>query len=138
MEDDVKETVNVEQHENNPNNNPKRKRTKDSYVSEAGLNLNNCNSLNICNSPSTIANSQAKLINTKRPTTVVNRRPENQDISERKKVVPGRQTYGELVRKRSNDIVILGDSIKNFSRHQKKKKISNQTMEDHTARLRYF
>ena len=36
----------------------------------------------------------------KRPTTVVNRRSENQDIYEIKKSVSGRQTYGEPLKKR--------------------------------------
>ena len=123
MEDDIKETVNIEQYDGNPNNNPKRTRIKESYVGEADLNLNNCNTLNNCNRPSTITNSQSNLINPKRPTTVANRRQENQDISERKKVVPGRQTYSESIRKTSNDIGIFGDNITNFSRtffYQKK------------------
>ena len=72
MEDDIKETVNIEQYDSNPNNNPKRTRTKESYVGEADLNLNNCNTLNNCNRPSTITNSQSNLINPKRPTTVAN------------------------------------------------------------------
>ena len=83
----------------------------------------NCNTLNNCNRPSTITNSQSNLIKPKRPTTVANRRPENQDISERKKVAPGRETYSESIRKTSNDIGIFGDNITNFSRtffYQKK------------------
>ena len=50
---------------------------KELYVIEADFNLNNCNSLNNGNRPSTIANSQNYLIKPKRPTTVVNRRSEN-------------------------------------------------------------
>ena len=55
----------------------------------------------------------------KRPTAVVNRSPENQDIYKRKKVVSGRQTYGELIRKKMSKIVIFGDSITSFSRYHK-------------------
>ena len=84
VEDDVKETYNVEQYEDNPNNNHTKTTTKDSYIIEADLNLTNCNT------PNTIANSQTYLITHKRPTTVVNRRSENQEIYEREKVVPGR------------------------------------------------
>ena len=74
MEYDVKEITNVEQYDDRPNNNPTRTTTKESYVSEANLNLNNCNR------PSKIANNQTYLITHKRPITIGNRRPENQDI----------------------------------------------------------
>ena len=98
MEDDLQETANVEQYDDNQNNNLTRTTTKESCISEADLNLNNSNR------PIIIANSQNHLIMHKRPTTVVNRRPENQDIYKRKKVVPGRQTYGESIRRTSNNI----------------------------------
>ena len=62
----------------NENNNPIRTTTKESDLSEADLNINNCNT------PSKIANGQTYLTTHKRSTTVVNRRPENQDIFERK------------------------------------------------------
>ena len=62
----------------NENNNPIRTTTKESDLSEADLNINNCNT------PSKIANSQTYLTTHKRSTTVVNRRQENQDIFERK------------------------------------------------------
>ena len=62
----------------NENNNPIRTTNKESDLSEADLNINNCNT------PSKIANSQTYLTTHKRSTTVVNRRPENQDIFERK------------------------------------------------------
>ena len=42
VKDDVQETANVEQYDDNPNNNPTRTTTKESCVSEADLNLNNC------------------------------------------------------------------------------------------------
>ena len=67
---------------------------------------------------------------------MLNRRPENQDIYKRKKFVPGRQTYGETIGKRSNNIVIYGDSITNFSRYRKN--IFNQKIEDRKARFKYF
>ena len=73
-------------------------------VSEVNLNLN------YSSRPRKIANSQTHLTTHKRPTTVVNSRPENQDIYESKKVVPGRQTYGETIGKRSNNIAIFGAS----------------------------
>ena len=95
------------------NKNPTRATTKKSCVSEADSNLNNCNR------PNTITNNQNHLITHKRPTAVVNRRPENQDIYKRKKVVSGRQTYGESIRKTMNKIVIFGDSITNFRRYHK-------------------
>ena len=112
MEDDVKESVNVEKYDNS-NNNPTRTTTKESYVSEANLNFN------YPSRPRNVANSQTHLTTHKRPTTVVNRRSENQDIYKRKKVVPGRQTCGETIGKRSNNIVIFRDSITNFSRYHK-------------------
>ena len=114
----------------NSNNNPARATTKESYVSEANLNLNYSSRLR------KIANSQTHLTTHKRPTAAVNRRPENQDIYERKKVVPERQTYGETIRTRSNNIVIFGDSITNFSRYHKN--IFNQKIEDSKARFKYF
>ena len=58
----------------NENNNPIRTTTKESDLSEADLNINNCNT------PSKIANSQTYLTTYKRSTNAVNRRPENQDI----------------------------------------------------------
>ena len=61
-------------------NNPTRTTTKESYLNEVDLNLNNCNR------PSKIANSQTYLITPKRLATVVNRRPENQDISKVRKL----------------------------------------------------
>ena len=48
--------------------------TKESYVSEANLNLN------YSSRPRIIASSQTHLTTHKGPTTVVNRRPKNQDI----------------------------------------------------------
>ena len=42
VKDDVQETANVEQYDDNPKNNPTRTTTKESCVSEADLNLNNC------------------------------------------------------------------------------------------------
>ena len=66
----------------------------------------------------------------------MNRTPENQDIYERKKLVSGRQTYGEKIGKRSNSIVIFGDSITNFSRYHKN--IFNKKIEDRKGRFRYF
>ena len=50
--DAVKETANVEQHEDNPNNNPTRMTTEESYTIQANLNLTNYNR------PTKIANSQ--------------------------------------------------------------------------------
>ena len=68
-----------------------------------------------------ITNSPNYLIKPKRRTALVNRRPENQDISERKKVVPGKQNFSESKKnpKTSNDLVIFGNSITNFSRYKK-------------------
>ena len=68
-----------------------------------------------------ITNSPNYLIKPKRRTALVNRRPENQDISERKKVVPGKQNFSESKKnpKTSNDLVIFGNSIRNFSRYKK-------------------
>ena len=109
----------------NSNNNPTRATTKESYLSEAHVNLNNCNR------PSKIANSQTYLITHKRP-----ERPENQDISKRKKVVSRRQTYSESTRKASNNLVIFGDSITNFSRYHQN--IFIQKIEDRRARVKYF
>ena len=129
MEDDAKESVNVEKYDDNSNNNPTRTTTKESYVSEANLNLD------YSSRPEKIVNSQTHLTAHKRQTTVVNRRPENQDIYKRKKVVPGRQAYGEKIGKRSNDIVIFGDSITNFSRY---KNIFNQKIDDCKPRFKYF
>ena len=40
VEDDAKESANVEKYDDNSNNNPTRTTTKESYVSEANLNLN--------------------------------------------------------------------------------------------------
>ena len=40
VEDDAKESANVEKYNDNSNNNPTRKTTKESYVREANLNLN--------------------------------------------------------------------------------------------------
>ena len=71
VEDDAKESVNVEKYDGNSNNNPTRTTTKESYVSEANLNLN------YSGRPRKIANSQTHLTTRKRPTTIVNRRPEN-------------------------------------------------------------
>ena len=45
--------------------------------------------------------------------------PQNQVACKRKKVVLGRHTSGESIRKTINDIVIFGDSITNFTRYQK-------------------
>ena len=56
MEDDLGEIANQEQYEDNPNNNPTRTTTKESYVNEADLNLTNCNRRN------TTENNQAYLI----------------------------------------------------------------------------
>ena len=93
VDDDVKETVNAEHNDKNLNKHPKRTRAEESQVIVI---VNNCNSLNTCNRPTAITNSQNYLIKSKRPTTLVNRRAENQDISERKKVVPRRQNFSEL------------------------------------------
>ena len=71
VEDDAKESVNEEKYDGNSNNNPTRTTTKESYVSEANLNLN------YSGKPRKIANSQTHLTTHKRPTTTVNRRPEN-------------------------------------------------------------
>ena len=130
MEDDTKESANVGKYNDNSNNNFTRTTTKESYVREANLHLN------YSSRPRKIANSQTYLTTNKRPTTVVNRRPENQDIYGRKKVVPGRQTYGETIRKRGNKIVIFGDCITNFSKYHKN--IFNQKIDDHKARFKYF
>ena len=73
--------------------NPTKITTKESYVSEGYLNLN------YASRPRIIGNNQTHLTTHKRPTTVVNRKPENQDIYERKKVGPGKQTYGETIGK---------------------------------------
>ena len=97
MQDDVKGSVNGAKYDDNSNNNPTRTTIKELYVNEAKLNLN------YPNRPRKIARSQTHLTANKRPTTVENRRPENQDIYEKKKVVPTRQTYGETTGKRSND-----------------------------------
>ena len=86
VEDNVQETTNVEKYDDSPNNNPTRTTTKKLCVSEADSNLNNCNR------PIRIANSQNYLMTHKIPTTVVNRKPENQDIYKRKKTVSGRKT----------------------------------------------
>ena len=91
MEDDAKESVNIEKYDDNSNNNPTKTTTKESYVSKANLNFD------YSSRPRKIAHSQTHLTAHKRPTTVVNRRPENQDIYKRKKVVPGRQTYGDNI-----------------------------------------
>ena len=109
-------TVNAEHNDKNLNKTPKRTRAKESQVIVI---VNNCNSFNTCNRPTTTTNSQNYLIKSKRPTTLVNRRAENQDISERKKVVPQRQNFSESKKKKSNDIVIFGNSITNYSRYQK-------------------
>ena len=71
VEDDVKETVNVETVWWKPSKNPTRTTTKKSCVSESDLNSNNCNR------PSTNVNNQTYIKTHKRPTTVVNRRPGN-------------------------------------------------------------
>ena len=81
VDDDVKETVNAEHNDKKLNKTPKRTRAKESQVIVI---VNNCNSFNTCNRPTTTTNSQNYLIKSKRPTTLVNRRAENQDISERK------------------------------------------------------
>ena len=94
VEDDAKESVNIEKYDDNSNNNSTRTTIKESYVSEANLNLD------YSSRPRKIANSQTHLTTHKRPTTVVNRRPESQDIYKSKDVVPGRQTYGETIGKR--------------------------------------
>ena len=60
----------------------------------------------------------------------------HQNIYVRKKVVPGRQTYGDTIGKTSNNIVIFGDSITNFSRYYKNN--FNQKIEDRKARFKYF
>ena len=130
VEDDAKESANVEKYDDNSNNNPTRATTKESYVSEADLNLN------YSSSPRKFANSQTHSATQKRPTIFVKRRPENQDIYETKKVAPGRQTYGETIGKRSNNIGIFGDSITNFSRYHKN--IFNQKIDDRKARFKYF
>ena len=78
-EDDVKETANVEQYDENPTNNPTRTTTKDPYVSEVDLNLNNCNR------PNKIENSQTYLI-----TTNYCRKQKESYMYERKKVALGR------------------------------------------------
>ena len=54
----------------------------------------------------------------------------------KEKVVPGRQTYGETIGKRSNNIAIFGDSITNFSRYHRN--IFNQKIEDRKPRFKYF
>ena len=130
VEDNVQETTNVEQYDDSPNNNPTRTTTKKLCFSEADSNLDNCNR------PIRIANSQNYLMTHKIPTTVVNRKPENQDIYKTKKTVPGRKTYGESIRKTSNNIVIFGGNITNFSRYHKD--IFNQKIEDRRARFKYF
>ena len=53
-----------------------------------------------------ITNSPNYLIKPKRRTALVNRRPENQDISERKKVVPGRQNFSESKKKPPKQVTI--------------------------------
>ena len=130
VEDDAKESVNIEKYDDNSNNNPTKTTTKESYVSEANLNFD------YSSRPRKIAHSQTHLTAHKRPTTVVNRRPENQDIYKRKKVVPGRKTYGETIGKRSNNIVSFSDSITNFSRYHNN--IFIQKTEDCKARFKYF
>ena len=100
LEDNAKESPNVEKYDHKSTNNP-----TESYVSEANLNSN------YSSRPRKMSNCQTHLTTHKRPTTVVNRRPDNQDVYQRKEVVPGRQTYCETIGKRSNKIVILDDSI---------------------------
>ena len=99
MEDDLKETVNFEHNDKNLNKNPKIT-AMESQISEADWNLNNCNSLPNCNRPTTTTNSQNYWIKSKRPTALVNRRAENQDISERRKVVPQRENLSESKKKK--------------------------------------
>ena len=94
-------------------------------MSEANLNLT------YSSRPRKIANSQSHLTTHKRPTTVVKKRLEIQDIYQRKKVVPEGQTYGETIGKRSNNIAIFGNSITSCSRYHtniliKKSKIVKQ------------
>ena len=71
VEDDVKETVNVETIWWKPSKSATRTTTKKSCVSESDLNSNNCNR------PSTNLNNQTYIKTLKRPTTVLNRRPGN-------------------------------------------------------------
>ena len=89
LEDNAKESPNVEKYDHKSNNNP-----TESYVSEANLNSN------YSSRPRKMSNCQTHLTTHKRPTTVVNRRPDNQDVYERKEVVPGRQTYCETIGKK--------------------------------------
>ena len=92
--------------------------------------------MNYSSRPKIIASSQTHLTTHKGPTTVVNRRPKNQDIYQRKKVVPGRQTYGKMIGKRSYNIVIFGDSITNVSRYYKNN--FNQKFQNRKGRFKYF
>ena len=55
MEGDARESANVEKYDDNSNNNPTRRITKESYVSQANLNLN------YSSRPRIIASSQTHL-----------------------------------------------------------------------------
>ena len=81
----------------NENNNPIRTTTKESDLSEADLNINNCNT------PSKIANSQTYLTTYKRSRYIFERKLYLED-----------KLNSELIRKASNNLVIFGDSITNF------------------------
>ena len=102
VDDDVKGTVNVEPNDKNLNKNLKRTRAKESQVSEADWNLNNCNRLNNCNWPTTITNSPNYMIKPKRPTTLMNGRPENQDIPERKLHLADKTSVNRKKNKKNN------------------------------------
>ena len=132
MEDDLQETANVERYDDNPNNNLTRMTTKESCISEADLNLNNSNR------PITIANSQNHLIMHKRPTTVVNRRPEKIKIyiKQRKLYLEDKLTVNRSEGQVIIYIVIFSDSVTNFSRHHIN--IFNQKIKDRRARFNIF
>lgn len=65
-----------------------------------------------------------------------NRRPENQDMYERKKFVFRGQNYNWLIGKTSNNILIFADRITTFSRFHDN--IFNQKVKDYRSRLKYF
>ena len=118
LDDDVKETVNVEPNDKNLKKNLKRTRAKESQVSEADWNLNNCNRLNNCNWPTTITNSPNYLI---KPKDQLLLWKEDQKIKISLKESCTWKTKLQWIeeKKKSNDLVIFANSITNFSRYQK-------------------
>ena len=121
VDDDAKGTVNVEHNDKNLKKKPKRTRVKESQGSEADWNLNNCNSLIIVIDRPWSQIVQITWLSLKDELLLWT---EDQKIKislkERKLYLEDKTSVNRKKNpKTSNDLVIFGNSITNFSRYKK-------------------